>query len=203
MTDHADNGLLVEELNTLARQRGNINQGVGIRILVDQGVCNIESAACGVNDMHGTKVLVLRTDANHFVHYLDGVGILGIESCQESICLTSLYHHHAEVVAFKHFIVGLLEGIAFALTFLSQDTGIALAALLFRRMAQVDNLNTVNVQVELVGQFLNHLIVTQQDGDADPFSLCLNGSFQHGGMDGFGKDHALWVCCSGGIQLLG
>ena len=53
-----------------------------------------------------------------------------------------LDHHHTEVVALEHLIVGLLEGVAVALALLGEDAGITLAALLLGGMAQIDNLDT-------------------------------------------------------------
>ena len=45
-------------------------------------------------------------------------------------------------------------------------------------MTQVDNLDTVEVEVQLFGQFRNHLVVTQQDGVADAFYyFCVPLSF--------------------------
>src|SRR5574344_1938692 len=99
--------------------------------------------------MHRTEMLVFRTDANYLFCHLDSVAVFGIETREESISLASLHHHHTEVVAFKHLIVSLLEGVSVALAFLGQDTCITLAALLLVRMTQVDNLDTVEVEVQL------------------------------------------------------
>ena len=69
-------------------------------------------------------------------------------------------------------------------------------------MTQVDNLDTVEVEVQLFGQFRNHLVVTQQDGVADAFSLRLYGSFQHSGVYSFSKYHTLWMSRGSSVELL-
>ncbi len=148
-------------------------------------------------------MLELGTDADDLLDDLDRIGILGVETGDEGVGLARLDHHHAEVVALEHLVVGLLEGVALALALLGQDAGVALATLLLGGMAQVDNLDALNVQVELGSQLGNDLVVAQQHGLADAFGLGLDGGFQHGGVYGLGKDDALRVgsCC--GIELLG
>ena len=143
------------------------------------------------------------TDADDLVDHLDGVGVLGVKTRDEGIGLARLHHHHAEVVTLEHLVVSLLEGVAVALAFLSQDAGIALTTLLFAGMAQVDNLDALQVEVELLGHLLDHLVVTQQNGLTDAFGLSLHGSLEHGGVNGLGKHHALRVCRCCGVELLG
>ena len=86
-------------------------------------------------------MLVLRTDADDLLHHLHRVGVLSVETCDESVGLACLHHHHAKVVALEHLVVGFLESVAFALALLSEDTGVTLPALLLRGMAQIDNLD--------------------------------------------------------------
>ncbi len=69
-------------------------------------------------------------------------------------------------------------------------------------MAEVDYLDAVNVQLKFLGQFLDHLVVTQQDGVADAFSLRLGSSLQHRGMHGFGKYDALRMSGGSCVELL-
>ena len=203
MAHHADDGFLVEELHAFASQLGDVDQRLGVWILVNQRVGNIQGAASGINDVHGSEVLVLRTDADDLLDHLDGIGILGVETSNEGVGLASLDHHHAEVVALEHLVVGFLEGVALTLALLGQDVGVALTAFLLRGVAQVDNLYAVDVQIERLGELGDDLVVAQQDGVADALGVSLHSGFEHGGVDGFGKDHTLGVSSSGGVELLG
>ena len=153
--------------------------------------------------MHRTEVLVFRTDTYHLLSHLDGIGIFRVQTGDESISLASLYHHHTEVVAFEHLVVSLLERVTVTLTLLGEDTCIALTAFLLAGMTEVDNVNTLHVQVERVGQFLNGLLITQQDRLTDSLGLGLYGSLQHGGVYSLGKYHALRMSSGCGIELLG
>ena len=147
MADQRDDRFLVEKPHALAGQCGDINERLGIGVLVDQGVGNVERAPGRVDDMHRTEVFVLRTDANDLLDDLDGVRILGVESCYKGIGLARLDHHHTEIVTLEHLVVSLLEGITLALALLCQNVGITLTTFLFRGMTQIDNLDTFDVQV--------------------------------------------------------
>ena len=92
--------------------------------------------------MHGSEMLVFRTDTDDLINYLDGIRVFGVETCDECIGLACLYHHHAKVVALEHLVISLLEGVAFTLTLLCEDAGITLTAFLLGGMAQIDNLNS-------------------------------------------------------------
>ena len=152
--------------------------------------------------MHGSEVIVFGTDANDFLDHLDGVRIFGVKTCDVSIGIACLNHHHTEIVALEHLVVGLLEGVAVALALVGENHGIALTTLLLGGMAQVDNLDTVDVEVEFLCQFGDNLIVAQEDGLADAFGLGLNSGLEHGGVNSLGKDDALWVGCCCSIELL-
>ena len=39
--------------------------------------------------MHRAEVLVLRTDSNHLVYYLDCIRVFGVQTCDESISIAS------------------------------------------------------------------------------------------------------------------
>ena len=97
--------------------------------------------------MHGTEMFVLWANAYDLVDNFDGIRVLGVKTSYESVSLTSFNHHHAKVVAFKHLVVSFLEGVSLSLTLLGQNACIAFAAVLFGRVAQVDNLYAVNIQV--------------------------------------------------------
>ena len=153
--------------------------------------------------MHGSEVIVFGTDANDFLDHLDGVRIFGVKTCDVSIGIACLNHHHTEIVALEHLVVGLLEGVAVALALVGENHGIALTTLLLGGMAQVDNLDTVDVEVEFLCQFGDNLIVAQEDGLADAFGLGLNSGLEHGGVNSLGKDDALWVGCCCSKEFLG
>ena len=55
--------------------------------------------------MHGAEVLVFRLDTNYFFRYFDGIGILGVQTGDKRIGFSCFYHHHAEIVALKHFVI--------------------------------------------------------------------------------------------------
>ena len=86
---------------------------------------------------------------------------------------------------------------------LCQEMGETLTALLLVGVAQVDHLDTFEAQLQLLGHLGNDLVVAQQNGLADTLGLGLYGSFQHGGVNGLGKDYTLWMSSSGGVELLG
>ena len=109
---------------------------------VDERVGQEVGTLLGIEDVHGTEMFVFGTDADYFLSYLDGVAVFGVESGDESICLTCFDHHHAEVVAFEHFIVSFLVGRTFACTLFRQDAGITFTARSFIGVTQVDNFNT-------------------------------------------------------------
>ena len=121
-------------------------------------------------------MLEFRTDANNFFDNLHRIRVLSIETRNVGIGLTSLNHHHTKVVAFEHLIVRLLDSIALTLSFLCQYAGIAFTTLLLRRMAQVDNLDAIDTQVELGCQFGDVLVVAQEHRLTNTLSLSLHGS---------------------------
>ena len=69
-------------------------------------------------------------------------------------------------------------------------------------MAQVDNLDALDVQVEFLGELLDHLVVAQQHGMADAFGLGLGSSLEHRGVYGLGEDYTLWMSGGGGVEFL-
>ena len=81
---------------------------------VDKRIGKEVRAFLGVEDVHCAEVLEFRTDADYFFGHLDGVAVLGVQSGDESVGLTGFHHHHAEVVALEHLVVGLFVGDAFA-----------------------------------------------------------------------------------------
>ena len=140
--DHGHDRSMVEELDCFFGQFSDINQCLGVRMPVNQCICQEISAFLGVQDVHGTEMLVLRTDADYLLGYLDGVGVFSVQTGNESISFSGFYHHHTEVVAFEHLVVRFLEVGALAGTLLGKDTGITFTARSFVRMAEVDNLDT-------------------------------------------------------------
>ena len=202
MGDERYDGLLVEEPHGCGSQACDVHQRVAVGVFVHQRVAHVERAARRVDDVHGAEVLVLRPYADDLFHHLHRVRVLRVQSGDEGVGLARLHHHHAEVVALEHLVVGLLKGVSLALPFAGQYAGVALAALLLRWVAQVDYLYAVEAELQLLCQLRDDLVVAQQDGVADAFGLCLYGCLQHGGVYGLGEDHALRVGCCGGVELL-
>ena len=101
--------------------------------------------------MHGAKVIVFRTYADNLFGHLDGVRIFCIQTGYESVGLAGLNHHHTEVVALEHLVVGFVDGVSLALTLFGEHTGIALAAFGLIVVTQIDNLYAVEIEVELFG----------------------------------------------------
>ena len=156
-----------------------------------------------VHDVHGTEMVVFRLYADDFFGDLDRIGIFGVHARDECVRFASLYHHHAEVVALEHLVVGLFECITFAGFLLGQYLGITFAAFGFAVVAQVDDFDAFQAEIEFLRQFLDTLVVTQQDRMADAFSLGFHGGFQHVGVDTLGKHHALGIAAGRISQLAG
>ena len=135
MAHHAHHRLLVEESYRCGSQLGYIDECIGVRILVDQRISDVQRALRRIDDVHSTEVLELRTNADDFFDNLYSIRILRIQASNESIGLTCLDHHHTKVIALEHLVIGLLESVTFTLALLGQDTCIALTALLLARMA--------------------------------------------------------------------
>ena len=151
--------------------------------------------------MHGAEGLEFVAHADNLLSHLDGVAVLGVEAGNEGVGIACLDHHHTEVVALKHLVVRLLEVCSLAGTLLREDAGIALAALSLAVVAQVDDLDALKAQVELLGQLLDALVVTQEDGVTDTLGLGLNGRLQHRGVDTLGKHHALGIAACRVVEL--
>ena len=170
---------------------------------VDKRVCQEVRTFLTVHDVHGTEMVVFRLYADDFFGNLDGVGVFGIHTRDECVRFASLYHHHAEIVTLEHLVVGFLECITFAGFLLGQYLGITFAAFSFAVVAQVNDFDAFQAEVEFFRQFLDTLVVTQQDRMADAFSLGLYGGFQHVGMDTLGKHYALGIAAGRISQLAG
>ena len=141
VAQHGHDRRVVEETHRVSRQFGDVYQRIGIGVTVDKCVGQEECSFLGVQDVHGAEMFVFGTDADYFLGHLDGVAVLSVEAGDESVRFARLHHHHAEVVALKHLVVGFFVSSAFAGTLLCQDAGIAFAAGSFVGVAQVDNLN--------------------------------------------------------------
>ena len=108
---------------------------------VDQCICDVIYALLGVEDVHGSECLVLITDADNVLGYLDGIAVLGVETCDECISITLLNHRHTEVVALVHLIVSLFEAVTLAGTLLCQVLGKLGTATLFVVSTHIYNLD--------------------------------------------------------------
>ena len=127
---------------------------------VDKRIGKEESTFFRVKDVHCTEVLVFRTDTDHFFGYLDGITVFGIESGDESVGFTGFYHHHTEVIAFEHLVVGFFVSNAFTGTLLGKDTCIAFATSRFVGVAQVYDFNAFKTQVEFLCQFFDGFVIS-------------------------------------------
>ena len=124
---HGHYRFLVEETYSLGRQFGNVYQGIGVRMTVNQCIGNEISSLLGVQNMHGTEMFVSRLDTDNFLGNLDRVGVLGVQSGYKGICFAGFHHHHTKVVAFEHLVVCFLEVGSFAGTFFAEDACITFA----------------------------------------------------------------------------
>ena len=105
-------------------------------------------------------MVVFRLYADYFFGDLDCIGIFGVHARDECVRFASLHHHHAEVVALEHLVVGFFVGNAFAGTLFGKDTCITLAAFRFVRMAQVYDFDAFEAEVEFFRQFLDCFVFT-------------------------------------------
>ena len=112
---------MIEEANCFIRQFSDVNQCFRIRVAVNQCVCQEVSTFLGVQDMHCSEVFEARLDTDYFFGHFDRIAISCIKSGDESIRISCFHHHHTEVVAFEHFIVGFFISKAFACTFFCKN----------------------------------------------------------------------------------
>ena len=150
---------MVEEAYGILRQFGDVYQCFRIGMAVDKRIGKEVRAFLGVEDVHCAEVLEFRTDADYFFGHLDGVAVLGVQSGDESVGLTGFHHHHAEVVAFEHLVVGLFVGDAFAGALFGKDTCVTFAAFRFVGMAQVYDFNAFEAEVEFFCQLLDSFVI--------------------------------------------
>ena len=151
---------MIEEADGIFRQLGNVNQCFCIGMAVDERIGKEVRTFLGVEDVHRAEVLVLRADADDFFGHLDGIAVFGVQSGDECVGFAGFHHHHAEIVAFEHLVVGLFIGNAFAGAFFGEDACIAFAAFRFVGVAQVYDFDAFEVEVELFCQFLDGLVIS-------------------------------------------
>ena len=170
---------MVEEAYRFLGKAGDVNECLELGGTVDERVGNEVCSLLRVEDVHCCKGAVALLHADNLLGNLDGIGILCIKTCHESIGIACLDHHHAEVVALEHLVIGLLECITLALTLVGKDMCITLAALALIRMTQVDNLDAFKVQA-ILGRYIgDNLIVTQKYRMTYALFLGLYGSLHH------------------------
>ncbi|CCY03344.1 unknown [Prevotella sp. CAG:924] len=172
-------------------QTGYIVEYALVGMAVDQRVGNIEYAPLCVEDVHGSEVLVFRTDADHLLGDLDRIGILRIEAGDERVGIALFHHGHSEVVAFVHLVIGLFEGIALTGALLGKVFGVCGASSLLLIGSHVDDLHAGQVELQTVGQTVQTIGITQEDRLTDAFLMGLYGGLHHGRMTTFGKHDAL------------
>ena len=157
---HRDNRCVIEETNCFVGQFGDINQCFRIGMTVNQCVCQEVSTFLGVQDMHGTEVFEARLDADHFFCHFDRIAISCIKTGDECICIACFHHHHTEVVAFEHLVVGFFVGKSFACTFFCKDAGVTLATVWFVRVTKIDDFNTFQTKLHFFCQFSDSFVVS-------------------------------------------
>ena len=105
---------MIEEADCFVRQFGDINQCACIRVAVNQCICQEVSAFLRVQDMHGSEMFESRLDADYFFGNFDRVAISRIKSRDKRVGISGFNHHHTEIVAFEHLVVGFFVSKAFA-----------------------------------------------------------------------------------------
>ena len=198
---HSHNRFLVEESYCIGRESCDVYQGICVRMTVYQSICNEISSFFGIKYVHCSEMVVSFLDSDNFLSYLDSVAVLGIKSCNESICITGFNHHHTEVVAFEHLIVGFLEVCSLTGTFFAQDACIAFAAFCFVIVSQVYYFYTFKAQFKFFCKFLYSFCISQKDRVAYTFSLCFYCSFKHVRVCAFCKYYSLWAAACCFVQL--
>ena len=133
--NHSHHRLFVEELNGVLSQFSHIYEGVGARVAIDECVGYEECAVLGVEYMHGAEVVISWLYAHHFLCHLDGVAVFCVGAGDKCVGFAGFHHHHTEVVALEHLIIGFLECVAFAGALGGKYLGVALAATCFAVVA--------------------------------------------------------------------
>ena len=148
--------------------------------------------------MHCGECAVLVADADHLLGYLDGIRILGVKTGDERVGVSRLYHHHTEVVALVHLVVGLFKGVALSCALLCEVLSVSSAAALLLVSAHVDDLHARKVEFQTIGDTSQAIGITKKNRMANTLLLGLYGSFHHCRMTTLGEDHTLRMqcCCS-------
>ena len=170
---------MVEELDSIVGELGNVDEDVGRRVTVDEGVGHEERAALGVEDVHCADMLKTAADADSFLGCLDKILVLGIYTGNHGVCRTCLDHHETEVVAVEHLLVILVVCRSLTTLLVNHDLGELRAASLLAVVAQVDNLDARKVNVVLGGNLGELLLVAEKDRLAETLAVCLGGSLEH------------------------
>ena len=132
----------------MGRELSNVYQYILVWMAVDESVGKEEHTLLCVKDVHCGKRIILFAYADNLLGYLDGVRVFSIQTCDESVGITSLNHHHTEVVALVHLIVSLLKGIALTSTLLCKMLGVCGTSTLFLVGTHIYKLNAVKVQLQ-------------------------------------------------------
>ena len=148
---HSHHRFVSEEAHCVVRELHDIDERFCIRVAVHKRIGEEERTLLGAEDMHGTEVLVFRTNTDNFLRQFNRFGILGIATRNERIGIADLHHHHTEVVRFKHIVAGFFEGHAIAAVFFSVDSGVVAAAFEFFRRTRVHNLDAREVELFALG----------------------------------------------------
>ena len=146
---------------------------------------------------------VLGLYADYLLCHFYCVGEFCVDAGYECVGIAGLDHHHAEVVALEHLVVSLFECISVALALLCQYTGVTLAASHLAVVAQIDYLNTCEVELQLCCTLGDHLVIAEEHRLADTLLLGLDSGFDHRRVETLGEDDTLWVLARCLIKRLG
>ena len=70
-------------------------------------------------------------------------------------------------------------------------------------MAEIDDFDTLEAEVEFLSKLFDALVVTQEDGMTYSFCFGLYGCLEHGRVYAFGKHYALGIAAGGVVELAG
>ena len=148
-----------EELHRIMRQAGNVDQDFCGWMTVNQRICHKESTLFASYNVHGTEMVVCRTDTDDLFRQLCHFRITAVNTCDKCIRIAGCHHHHTESVPADHLFACFRESNAFACSLFRKDTGVAVAAFFFAVVAQVDDFDTFQAQVFFGSNFFQTFFV--------------------------------------------
>ena len=64
---------MIIETHSLLSQTSNLLQGLHVMTSIDQGICDEIGSFLGIENMHGSEVLIAFFEADYFLGNLDGI----------------------------------------------------------------------------------------------------------------------------------